>query len=132
MPGRVSSLFGAKHSGLVAGFNLSSTLTTVIYAGGPLPITLSLVHPVRSTAPNIPPVYLTNLFARVTALIDVRVEYHSLMGSGEYRHDFRGKITLCWLPQIKIPISEGYEPTQTSPDPSHWPEAVPFIQDLQH
>jgi hypothetical protein len=107
MPRRVLSLFGAKGSELVAGFNLSNTLPTVIYVGGPLPITLSLVHdPVRSTAPEIPPVYITNLFARVTAFTDVRVGYHSLMGSGEYHHDFRGKITLCWLPHIKVLMSE--------------------------
>ncbi len=107
MPRLVSSLFGAKDSDLVVGFNLSSTLPTVFYAGGPLPITLSLVYDsVRSTAREIPPVYITNLFARVTAITDVRVGYNSLMGSGEYHHDFRGKITLCWLSQIRVLMSE--------------------------
>lgn len=107
MPKLVSSLFNIKNSDLVAGFNLSSTLSIVFYVDESLSITLSLIYDsVRSTAREISPVYIINLFARVIIIIDVRVDYNSLMSSDEYHHDFRGKITLCWLSQIRVLMSE--------------------------
>ncbi|MCJ1398767.1 hypothetical protein MMC11_001968 [Xylographa trunciseda] len=79
-----------------ATFTVHSSVPGQTCAGSTLPMTIGMEYNhAKSTAPEVPTIYLCNIHARLTAITDCRVPYKSLFaGTGNYGRLYREKILL--------------------------------------
>ena len=109
---KTKKLFGAGGPEPTALFSVDSTVPSVAYVNGPLPISLGVRHDTaRSTATTVPDVILKNVYARLTCTITYRVPYQGMLfiSSGNYIRSSSEKIDVCRSAPLSISSTESMD-----------------------